>query len=535
VHTDAWKIAALLLIGACGAPKASPPGGEGGGGGEGETGGMTASGGRPATGGAPGTGGRAATGGTVGTGGAVSTGGSEGAPDASPPGERDSGASPDLAPTPDAPPAAGEPPTCARKVPVTSLQALGSAADGAKPGDCIVLANGSYASTGTISIKSVGTASARITITAETVGGVTISGAGGFHVDSPAAYVVIRGFKLTHSGALVMAVGTNHCTITRNTFELAGTGDYLWIQGLDQEISYNRFQNKTSAGAMVQIDASGRDHAGTQRPYLHHNHWYKHNFTGGNGGECIATWGGFTRAEYNLFEECNGDPEIITAKSSDGIYRYNTFRNSTRGMFSFRYGNRITAEGNFFFGLAGGIRAYGTDHKIINNYFEGNKGVGIYVSNGAADGTYIPIQRMLIANNTLVGDAISPRSGDLPPMTVTIVNNIIKKDGGNFASEGPGWTGTKWEGNIFWGSATTTVPAAGYKKVDPLLTAADGVSHIGAGSPAIDSSVGSYPVMEDMDGQPRTGTADVGADELSTAPVKRRPLTAADVGPMAGL
>jgi poly(beta-D-mannuronate) lyase len=142
---------------------------------------------------------------------------------------------------------------------------------------------------------------------------------------------------------------------------------------------------------------------------------------------------------------------------------------------------------------------------------------------------------MLIANNTLVGDAISPRSGDLPPMTVTIVNNIIKKDGGSFASEGPGWTGTKWEGNIFWGTATTTIPASGYKKVDPLLTAAGGVSHIGAGSPAIDSSVGSYGVTEDMDGQPRTGTADVGADELSTAPVKRRPLTAADVGPMAGL
>jgi hypothetical protein len=38
-----------------------------------------------------------------------------------------------------------------------------------------------------------------------------------------------------------------------------------------------------------------------------------------------------------------------------------------------------------------------------------------------------------------------------------------------------------------------------------------------------------------MDGQPRTGTPDVGADELSTAPIKHRPLTAADVGPMAGL
>jgi hypothetical protein len=527
-------------MGACAAPTTSAPGGGGGDtGGEPGTGGSASgTGGRSATGGAVGTGGAIATGGASGesgTGGSA-TGGSEGTPDAAPPlGGRDGSPPPDLGPTPDAPPALGEPPTCARKVPVSSLAQLGTAIGAAMPGDCIVLANGSYASTGTISVNRAGTADKRITITAETIGGVTISGAGGFHLDSPAAYVVIRGFKFTHSGALVMGLDTNHCTITRNTFELAGSGDYLWIQGLDQEVSYNRFQNKTSAGAMVQIDASGRGHAGTQRPYLHHNHWLEHNFTGGNGGECLATWGGFTRAEYNLFEHCNGDPEIITAKSSDGIYRYNTFRGSTRGMFSFRYGNRLTVEGNFFFGLAGGIRAYGTDHKVINNYFEGNKGVGIYVSNGAANGTYIQIQRMLIANNTLVGDSISPRSGDLPPMTVTIVNNIIKKDDGSFASEGPGWTGTKWEGNIFWGTATTTIPASGYKKVDPLLTAADGVSHIGAGSPAIDSSVGSYGVTEDMDGQPRSGTADVGADELSTAPVKRRPLTAADVGPMAGL
>ena len=70
----------------------------------------------------------------------------------------------------------------------------------------------------------------------------------------------------------------------------------------------------------------------------------------------------------------------------------------------------------------------------------------------------------------------------------------------------------------------------------PLAVAtAGGVSHIGAGSPAIDSSIGNYGLKDDMDGQPRTGVADIGADEYSTAPVVRRPLTATDVGPMAGL
>ncbi|WP_406051262.1 hypothetical protein [Kribbella sp. NBC_00889] len=36
---------------------------------------------------------------------------------------------------------------------------------------------------------------------------------------------------------------------------------------------------------------------------------------------------------------------------------------------------------------------------------------------------------------------------------------------------------------------------------------------------------------KDLDGQPRTGTADVGADEYSKASAINRPLTPADVGP----
>src|SRR6185295_13382106 len=109
------------------------------------------------------------------------------------------------------PPPLGEPPTCKRKVPVTGLSQLSTAIGAAMPGDCVVLANGSYTSSGAISVTRAGTAQARITITAETIGGVTISGTGSFSLDSPAAYVVIRGFKFTNSGQLMMSVGTHNC------------------------------------------------------------------------------------------------------------------------------------------------------------------------------------------------------------------------------------------------------------------------------------------------------------------------------------
>jgi hypothetical protein len=285
----------------------------------------------------------------------------------------------------------------------------------------------------------------------------------------------------------------------------------------------------------VQIDASGRSHAGTQRPYLHHNHFFKHMSPAGNGGECIATWGGFTRAEYNLFQECNGDPEIISAKASDGIYRYNTFRTSTRGQFSLRYSNRTLVDGNFFFGTRSAIRIYGADHRIVNNYIENTGGTGIYISDGQSSGAYLGIERLLVAHNTLINDGIGPRGGDLPPKSVTFVNNIIRKDGGNFVTEGPGWQ-VKYEGNIFWGSASAgTVPASGYRKIDPQLVMEGGLFRLGPASPAIDAATGSFGLTDDMDGQPRMGAADVGADERSSAPVIRRPLTPAEVGPKAGL
>ncbi|WP_181010980.1 hypothetical protein [Streptomyces sp. SM13] len=47
----------------------------------------------------------------------------------------------------------------------------------------------------------------------------------------------------------------------------------------------------------------------------------------------------------------------------------------------------------------------------------------------------------------------------------------------------------------------------------------------------MNTASGSYSFLaDDMDGQSRSGTADVGADELSTGTVVHKPLNSADVG-----
>jgi MYXO-CTERM domain-containing protein len=413
---------------------------------------------------------------------------------------------------------------------VTTLAELEAAIAQAQPGDTITVASGNYS--GAISVGRAGAAAAGITIASETIGGAVISG-GTFRLTGTAAYVTVRGFRF-NGVSLVMDLGSHHCHVTRNHFEVGTASRAVHVQGNDQELSFNSFQNKSSAGSMVQLDASGRSHAGTQRTFIHHNLFLNHTFGGGNGGECIATWGQVTRVEHNLFEQCNGDPEIITVKASDGFYRFNTFRGSTRGQLVLRFARNVVVEGNYLLGTRG-MRLYGPDHKIINNYLENNNGTAMMISHGAADGTYLQIQRMLIAHNTIINDAVTGRSGDLPPQGVVFANNIIHKTSGPALTEGANWSGTRYEGNIVSGGATLgAIGEGGGRAVDAQLTKdASGISRIGAGSPAVNAGVGMHGVMEDIDGQPRAGGADVGADEFSSAPILHRPLTRNDVGPMA--
>ncbi|RYG56798.1 MAG: hypothetical protein EON56_03535 [Alphaproteobacteria bacterium] len=65
------------------------------------------------------------------------------------------------------------------------------------------------------------------------------------------------------------------------------------------------------------------------------------------GNSQLSQSSGNTTVEFNLFEECDGDPEIVSVKSCDNIIRHNTF-NRNYGSLTLRQGNRNIAEGNYF-------------------------------------------------------------------------------------------------------------------------------------------------------------------------------------------
>ena len=165
-----------------------------------------------------------------------------------------------------------------------------------------------------------------------------------------------------------------------------------------------------------------------------HNHFYRHRYKL-EGGEAVrqgnsgrAPWSSHALYEYNLFEECNGDPEALSIKSSDGIYRYNTVSRSHGGLV-LRHGDRNVVEGNFIVNNEGGIRVYGDEHRIVDNYIAGTVGAGgqgalVVHAGGTEDETgsgqcQNRPSDVVIEHNTLVGNLAHVEIGgstlSLPP------------------------------------------------------------------------------------------------------------------------
>ncbi|HEV8484995.1 MAG TPA: polysaccharide lyase 6 family protein [Blastocatellia bacterium] len=447
------------------------------------------------------------------------------------------------------PEAATEPPPL-RTFQVSSISALQSRINSSAPGDQITVANGVYTTSAAITIARQGTAAHPIVINAATTGGVEIRGAAGFSLNSPSSFVVIRGFRFTHAiGTVQVAAGTSHCRITRNVFQLTGEGRYLQVDGDDCEVDHNTFQNKSTLGQMFSIRGPGTSGM-AQRTWVHHNLFQNFTSPGGNGAETLqiglsgkSLTDAHSLIERNLFMRCDGENELISNKSSSNVFRYNTIRD-TVGELTLRHGNKCTVHSNFFIN-SHGLRFFGNDHQIFSNYFE-NCNPAIQIGNGdteippgALTGHDRP-DRVTVSFNTLINNiqnAVMPgRTNGLGATDLVFANNIIQSDSGTILSLGGPVTNPTYEGNIVFGSAPNgDLPASGARRINPqLVRDSSGVFRLQSTSPAINTSVGSYPAVTiDMDGQARSGAKDVGADEFSTAAITVRPLTTANVGPNA--
>ncbi|MDP5169892.1 MAG: T9SS type A sorting domain-containing protein [Bacteroidia bacterium] len=174
-----------------------------------------------------------------------------------------------------------------------------------------------------------------------------------------------------------------------------------------------------------------------------------------------------TLVEYCYFTRCNGDGEIISHKSRQNVYRYNTFENNPVAELVLRHGDEGIVYGNFFLNGMGGVRIReGSHHFIFNNYFEGLDTRVIFLVNDPSD----PLSDIHIYHNTIVNseEVRLGGPGNNPPTNVIIANNIFTSPIEKLFQEATG--NETWMGNVSFGTLGIGLPSTGLSNTDPQLT-----------------------------------------------------------------
>ena len=484
---------------------------------------------------------------------------------------------------------------------------LSDAVNASTNGGVFVVADGSY-NDFEATFEVIATASNPLIIKAETIGGVILAGESHF-VIRKSAHVTLEGFVFDGQGedSLVKLEGSNNIRITRNVFELSTSESIKWVfiggvwndntfpfeyPSHHNRVDHNIFQNKQTPGHYITVDGS-YDNNGSEEVYYQSQYdRIDYNYFNNNGPRAVNEqesirigWSamsqssGYTIVEHNLFEDCDGDPEIVSVKSCDNIIRHNTFKRSY-GSLTLRHGNRNRVEANYFIGddkpygispngsdlFTGGIRIYGTDHLIINNYMEGLNGTRwdapITLTLGdAIDGQssnlskHFRAERVVIAYNTMVNNSHGIEIGydnndnynkDLEDITIS--NNLIIGTENSLVEivdpDNDQGDNIAWRSNLLFplgnasllsGATVTSFDDTEAIEENPFLEFDNdiGVWRTTAATPLYEHSLIDNLISEDIDGQERPQLSNPGADHYSLESIRYRPLTRDDVGPYA--
>lgn len=367
---------------------------------------------------------------------------------------------------------------------VNSVKEFKSALKQVLPGDNIVLTDGVWKDAEII-FEADGTPGKPITLKAQTPGQVILTGNSSLKIAGD--YLVVDGLyfkdgKIEKGSVIEFRKNTkkvsNYSRLTNTAIENYNPDDintdYKWVSlyGQYNRVDHCYFRNKTHSGCLLVVWLS-------DKPNYHiidSNYFAYRPELGFNGGEIIrvgtSDWSMYdshTTVEYNYFEECNGEREIISNKSCKNVYRYNTFV-ASQGALTLRHGNDCLVEGNFFLGknkpMTGGVRIIGENHRVINNYFAELQGDGAYsalsIMNGVPNSPlnrYFQVKNAYIANNTFVNNKTTITIGEgaddelsLPPIDSKIANNIVYSKNSPLVVLKSNPVNFDWEANIFYGA-----------------------------------------------------------------------------------
>ncbi len=317
---------------------------------------------------------------------------------------------------------------------VKNSSELNEAIKKAKPGDEITLKNGIWKDL-EIKFKGKGTKENPIIIKAETPGKVTIEGKS--YLKFGGQYLVVKNLHFKNGYSPSNAVVdfrinkeeiANNCKLINCVIEdfnkpKRDKSD-LWVQfwGRHNELSNSYIAGKTNKGPTVRVSIEGIESINNYHKIIN-NHFGPRPVKGGPSGETIQLGNSYTSMSpshtvvaNNLFEECNGEVEIISSKTNFNIFRNNVFYKS-EGSVVTRHGNYALIDGNYFIGDGinenfGGIRIINTGHWVVNNYFFNLKGKSfrspLAVMNGIPKSPlnrYNQVTDVVVAYNTYINCA----------------------------------------------------------------------------------------------------------------------------------
>jgi len=191
--------------------------------------------------------------------------------------------------------------------------------------------------------------------------------------------------------------------------------------------------------------------------------------------------------EYNLFENCDGENEIITVKTSSNVFRFNTFENSM-GSLSLRLGSDNEVYGNYFFGVGsgnavsndnyqtGGIRVYGSGHEIYDNYMENLTGLSwrrpILIDSGdtpdsTGNDNHEVTTNTVVRDNTIInsvggGIHIGSDNYSRQPTNIDIIDNTVVSDQGILYNNHAVQSSNTWAGNTAFAEGSAIANGGGF-------------------------------------------------------------------------
>ncbi|WP_299386828.1 chondroitinase-B domain-containing protein [uncultured Lacinutrix sp.] len=401
---------------------------------------------------------------------------------------------------------------------VSDVEALNNAIKDSKPGDNIILANGVWED---VEIKFIGegTEDSPIVLKAETEGRVFIEGESNLEISGN--YLKVNGlfFRNGHSPTQnVIAFRTSESKVANNSSvsncvildfnNLERDQDNLWVQfyGKHNTLEHCYIAGKTNGGPTVRVDLKGNQSIRNYHKIVN-NHFGPRPRKGGARGETIQLGSSFTSMSpsnttiaNNLFEECNGEVEIISSKTNFNIIKNNVFFKS-EGSVVTRHGNYCSIDGNYFIGDGvneqyGGIRIVNTGHWVTNNLFYKLKGKNfrspLAIMNGIPKSPlnrYNQVTDVVVAYNTYV-DSSSPwqfgvgtniaQADVLPkseirsarPLRTEVVNNVIYNSVGdaNPIIEHDKADGVTFKSNVIYNSGVEITNAHGLISKELSLT-----------------------------------------------------------------